>query len=59
MLYAYQRNACGDLVENLEARSQTNIGESNKIIELGGVAWIRLAQYRDLWQAVVNNVVKF
>jgi hypothetical protein len=33
------------------------MGESNKVIELGGVAWIRLAQYRDLWQAVVSTVI--
>lgn len=34
------------------------MGESNKTIKLGGVAWIRLAQYRDLWQAVVSTVIK-
>jgi hypothetical protein len=34
------------------------MGESNKITELGGVVWILLAQYRDLWQAVVNHVMK-
>jgi hypothetical protein len=42
----------------LEDQGVDGIKMDRREIDLGGVQWIRLAQDRDRWRAVVNTVMK-